>query len=186
MTGREAGARINFGVLWAHIGRVHDAVNRAGFVTAAGLLGAVVLIYSHEVVVRYFFAAPTKWASDVVTYFQCAMIFLVMPDLTRRSEHVAITFLPEALSPPTARVLRKLALLTGAVCCVLAACLSAQANISQFRDNVTTVAAISIPKWWVSSFITYGFAGSALYFLRMLWAPEDLAVFPDGEPRGLD
>jgi TRAP-type C4-dicarboxylate transport system permease small subunit len=186
MSRRDAGAPTRYGTICTRFCRCHDAINRVGYILGAALLGAIVSIYSYEVAARHFFTAPTKWASDFVTYFQCMMIFTVMPEITRRAEHVAITLIPEALPPSAAEILHKFTLAAGAFCCAVAAWFSIQANISQFEQQVTTVAAIPIPKWWVSSFMTYGFAGSALYFLRPLCLPAGPDEYGGDRVKGAD
>ena len=61
-------------------------------------LAVIVVSFCYEVVSRYFFNAPTIWASPFASYGLCAAIFLAMPELTRTSSHIALNFLNDALS----------------------------------------------------------------------------------------
>ena len=49
--------------------------------------------YAFEVVARYFFNSPTEWANAIVSYLLCAVIFLALPEQTRRRAHITITIL---------------------------------------------------------------------------------------------
>ena len=61
-------------------------------------LAVIAISFCYEVVSRYFFNAPTIWASPFASYGLCAAIFLAMPELTRTSSHIALNFLNDALS----------------------------------------------------------------------------------------
>ena len=65
------------------LGALHDALTQATFAAAALCTVAIAVCYCYEVVARYFFNAPTEWATPFVTYGLCAMIFLALPQLTR-------------------------------------------------------------------------------------------------------
>ena len=148
------------------LGNLHDRVTVAGFALAAALVGAIAAAFCYEVVARYFFFAPTAWTYDVGCYLLAAVIFLSIPEMTRRGAHIHVNLIFDYLTPNGARMLR---LLTGAL--AVAACLAAtwitgSETWRQFSEGVWTLSALPIPKWWVSIFIPYGMLSSALYFLR--------------------
>ena len=82
---------------------LHDRITIAGNYFAMGLLFIICLSFSYEVVARYIFNAPTLWANALVSYLLCATVFLSVPELTRRNEHVTINILRDAL-PATTRI----------------------------------------------------------------------------------
>jgi TRAP-type C4-dicarboxylate transport system permease small subunit len=150
------------------LGELHDRVTVAGFAVAAALVGAIAAAFCYEVVARYFFSAPTAWTYDVGCYLLAAVIFLAMPEMTRRGAHIHVGLIFDHL---TARGARALRLMIGAL--AVAACLSAawftgSETWRQFEQGVWTLSALPIPKWWVSIMIPYGMLSSALYFLRQL------------------
>ena len=121
---------------------------------------------------RYFFNAPTTWANAVVSYLLCAVIFLAMPEQTRRRTHIAITILVDRADPDGADLWHMLIAIVAAATCFAVFWISASETWSQFRDGVLTVATYEIPKWWISIFIAYGLLSSALYFLREALDPH--------------
>src|SRR3954471_20983462 len=99
------------------LARLHDALSRAGFIGAAGILAFISLAYCYEVVSRYFFNAPTIWASPLVSYGLLLTIFLALPDLARRGLHISVDLHETWLSPTALkRLLRGTRLIAAVVC----------------------------------------------------------------------
>ena len=154
------------GSLRASLARAHDAVTHVGFAGAGCCLTLIVCSYCYEVVARYFFSAPTEWASSLVSYALCGMVFMAMPELSRQRIHIVINMLLDRLTPEKAEGLRRiLALVVGAMC-LLAAWFTLDTTIGQYRDDIQTLTAWPIAKWPVSSFIVYGMFSTSIYFLR--------------------
>ncbi|MFV0244718.1 MAG: TRAP transporter small permease [Qingshengfaniella sp.] len=149
------------------IGRLHDGLTDAGFILSTLGLAAMVMIYCAEVVTRYFLGQPLDWANDTFSNLLCMTLFSMVPHATRSLAHIEINLIPEML--PAAR--RPLALLTnlaGCVVCAFIAWMSLSENLRQIAMGILTEQNHPVPVWWISVFITYGFASSALYFLRFL------------------
>lgn len=144
----------------------HDRVTRSGFYLAAACLVVIVCSYSYEVICRYFFSAPTTWASSMVSYMLCAMVFLVMPDLARQKVHIFISVLPDKLPTRQATTLQRLTGAVSAITCLFAAWFSLDATLTQFVNSITTVNEWRIPKWLLSMLIPYGMISTAIYFVR--------------------
>lgn len=148
------------------IARLHDHITRFGFYLGGATLCGIVLCFWIEVVARYFFNAPTLWSSSLVAYFLCIAVSLSMPELARTNGHIAINVLPERLSPlMRQRYDRMIALVAGGVC-IVTAWIIVKETLRQFDGGTTTALGLNIPKYWVSSFICYGFINTALHFLR--------------------
>ena len=145
---------------------VHDGLTFFAAVLASIGLISIVTFYVYEVITRYFFNAPTAWVSDFVSYALAASIFLALPKVTKDKGHVAVTILVDVVPETIANYVHTIISLIGFGCLGLAAYISLQENIRQFTKNIETLAIIPIPQWWVSSFITFGLALSALYMLR--------------------
>lgn len=150
----------------AALGRLHDAVTRVGYVLAIFCLVAIVCSYTYEVVVRHFFAAPTTWASSLVSYMLILMVFLVMPELTRDRVHIFISVVLDTLSEATAVRLQRVSYVVAAIACVIAAGFSFDATAQQFARGISTVNEWRVPKWLLSGAIPYAFFSTAIYFLR--------------------
>lgn len=150
------------------LAKAHDALTHWSYVLAAVLLGVIFVQYCAEVVLRYVFNAPTDWGGELISYAQCASVFLVMPLLTKQGSHVAITFIIENLPPRAAGILSWVIYLISFVICLLGAWISLDENIRQYVQDVQLMKVHPIPQWWISVFVTYGFLMSAFHFLRHL------------------
>jgi len=145
---------------------VHDFVTRVGFILSAWCLAVIVFSYCFEVVARYFFGTPTVWASSLVSYLLCAMIFLVVPELSRKKIHIFISIVPDTLPTKWATALQRSTHFAGFVACMLATWFCLDATTAQYMRGILTINEWRIPKWMVSAFIPYGMFSAGLYFLR--------------------
>ncbi len=153
-----------------------SALTRTLFVLACVALLLMLGAYVAEVVLRYIFNAPTRWSSDVVSYAMLVSVVFALPAVTRDGGHVAITSLVERLAPARqALAFRALAWLSAAVC-LAAVALMGQQGFAQWQDGIDTVAAIAIPKWWLSAAVAIGLAGAAAHFVVHALAPAATAL----------
>ncbi|MGI9486691.1 MAG: TRAP transporter small permease [Geminicoccaceae bacterium] len=146
----------------------HDLVTEAAAALAVLGLGLIVFSYVFEVFTRYVLNSPTSWVSDFVSYALSASVFLALPKVTRERGHVAVTILVDILPDRVADWAHAAVSLMGFACLGFAAWISLEENIRQYSRGIETLAINPIPVWWVSSFITFGLAMSALYMLRHL------------------
>lgn len=157
---------------WAgRLGRAHNAVTAIGVWLAMAGLAGIVAAYVFEVVARYAFDAPTRWSADLVSYLLLFVTFMAMPDVTRRGGHVAVTVLVERLPAPGRTALARAISAIGAAICLALAWLSADETARQFERGIRMMAAWPAPKGWISVWIVYGFASSAVYFARLSFRP---------------
>lgn len=150
------------------LGRAHDGLTLLGFHLSRVCLAIIVFAYCYEVFSRYFFAAPTWWSDEAVSYSLSIGCFLMMPYVTREKGHVAVTVLLDLLSPERRRMFDAFIYFVGFLACAAATWISLDENIRQVVKDVHLMKVKPIPKYWISVWITYGFASSAIYFLRLL------------------
>jgi C4-dicarboxylate transporter, DctQ subunit len=155
---------------------LHDRLTVAGFAVATALVGAIAVAFSYEVVARYFLSAPTAWTYDVGCYLLAAVIFLAMPEMTRRGAHIHVGIIFDHISARAARALRLAIGLLAIAACLSAAWFTGSETWRQFDQGVWTLSALPIPEWWVSILIPYGMLSSALHFLRRLGSDASSAV----------
>ncbi|MCF3934958.1 TRAP transporter small permease [Acuticoccus sp. M5D2P5] len=161
--------------LWTSFIKLHDALTTVAFVLGTVMLVVITGSYVYEVVARYFFTAPTKWAADLVGYALCAGVFLLLPKVTATRGHVAVTLIFERVGKATEKRLLRFIDLLGAVFCGYAAWLSFNENVRQAEKGIMTIANQPIPKYWVTGFITFGLLLAAIHFLRHVVRPPDEA-----------
>ena len=134
-------------------------------------LAAIVAAYCWEVVARYFFGTPTRWSAEFVSYALLFVTFMALPKVTADGAHIAVTVLQERLPDRMEREAERAIGLIGAVICLFLAWIAGSETARQAERGIAMMGAISAPKAWVSVWIAYGFALSALQFLRRALLP---------------
>jgi TRAP-type C4-dicarboxylate transport system permease small subunit len=148
--------------------RLHGLITDVGYLAAALGLAGMGALYCMEVVFRYFLNSPTRWSLEVVTYLMLAVTFLAIPHAVRAGMQIAVTLLADLYPSQTARLAVVLNSIGFALCAFLAY-VSLGENLAQYAGSIETIGNLVFPKWWLSVFITYGFANSALWYLRLLF-----------------
>ena len=146
--------------------RVHDIISKGAWHAAALALGLVVVIFAYEVTMRYVFSAPTRWASDVVSFLLLVTVFLAAPWLARQRGHVAVTILPEMLPPRAERMVVASGYVVAAIVSFLAAWICIGETVLLYGRDTMTLTSFRIPKWWLLAVISYGLLDCGLQFLR--------------------
>jgi len=152
--------------VYENLCRLHDILTKYAAILAAILLGLIVTAYVFEVIARYFFNSPTSWVSDFVSYALAVSIFLALPKVTQDNGHVAVTIVVDIIPAKAADVVYTIVSLIGFACLAFSAYVSLQENTRQYIKDIETLAINPVPQWWISSFITFGLAMSALHMLR--------------------
>lgn len=163
---------------------IHDTITRTGFFLAGVCLVLVVFTYCYEVVARYFFSSPTFWASSLVAYLLCFIVFLVTPELARDRTHITITIVLDVMPDNYARFLNRCGYATAALACLLAAGFCLDATLTQYGRGIGTVNTWRVPKWPLSAAITYGFCSTGIYYVRHLFSREGSATSAAGVVHG--
>jgi TRAP-type C4-dicarboxylate transport system permease small subunit len=166
--------------------RLHGLITDLGYLAAAFGLVGMGLLYCMEVVARYFLNSPTRWSLEVVAYLMLTVMFLAVPHAARGGMHIAVTLLAD-IQPAHARRLTRVLNSIGVVLCGFVAYVSCGENVAQYLGSIETIGNLVFPKWWLSVFITYGFANSALWYARLLFAGGEpiepvLALVPRSGP----
>ncbi|AJE46812.1 TRAP dicarboxylate transporter subunit DctQ [Celeribacter indicus] len=147
-------------------------LSKAAFVLASAALAVIVASFAYEVVMRYFFNAPTRWASDLVSFLLLSAVFLAAPWLTREGGHVSITLLPDLLPEAWSRRIVAAGFLAAAAVCLWAGWIVAGEVRILYARGTMTLSAVPAPKWWFTALILFGFVNSALYFLRLAFGTQ--------------
>jgi TRAP-type C4-dicarboxylate transport system permease small subunit len=98
----------------------------------------------------------------------------MMPRVTQTRGQVAVTVLLERLPPQAQAVAERLIWLLGFAATAAVTWFAAGETARQIERGVQMMAAMPIPKWWVSIWIAFGFGLTALQFLRLALARQSL------------
>jgi TRAP-type C4-dicarboxylate transport system permease small subunit len=99
-------------------------------------------------------------------------LFLVLPAVTARREHVAISLLVEHRSAKVKRAFARIAAVAGTCGCAIAGAFALARVFGQAAEGIHTIAMLPIPKWWLSALACYGLWSSGLHFLRQALASQ--------------
>lgn len=144
-------------------------------ILSALILAGMVSLFVMEIFMRYAMDAPTKWSNDVISFIMPAMIFLALPEVTRRNQHIAITFLVEALDDDAAAKWGRVLAFVSAIVSALAAWIVASSALKQFSTGILTNTVIQVPKWALLSPIAFSCGIVALIFLTTAVTGRDEA-----------
>lgn len=158
------------------LARLHDTTSRGLFLAAGASLALTVMLYLFEVCARYVFNAPTTWTSELVQYCLSAVIFLALPDITRRQAHILIDLIPQALSARGASILSHVNSFVAGIACASAGLIVAFETHKQFEQGLLTNAAHPIPRWWITAIIAVGLLSAALHFIRNAFAKPEFSA----------
>src|SRR3972149_899917 len=94
------------------------------------------------------------------------MIFLTVPEMTRRGAQISVSFLVDGLPERFRRNLTSIILLAAALVCLICAWIAGAETWRQYVRGIETISAFPVLKWWISIFVPYGLLGSSIYFFR--------------------
>ena len=151
-----------------------------GLITACGLLAAVIVAalagcVALEVVMRYFFGAPTRWVIEFSEYALLWLAFLAGAWIRRADGHVRVEMLTEALSPRWQRRMHFVTSWVGAgVCAVL--CWTTTAYVLRICETGEILfKSVPIEKWEIMAVMPPGLALLAIQFARRAFRPPPAA-----------
>lgn len=138
----------------------------------SALAGALIVLYvaltiGANVLGRYVFESPLKWALPTTEYSLLYLTFLAAPIVLRREGHVRMTAITERLGG-TARLWFYIvgSFISSAVCGVMA-WQSFEKTVEEFQSGAILLSGIEVPRALVTWVIPYGFILLGLQFLRM-------------------
>ncbi|MFH2129346.1 MAG: TRAP transporter small permease [bacterium] len=151
-----------------------NGITRVCLLLSGLALLILLLSYIYEVVMRYFFNAPTLWTYDMSTWFLCIMIMLALPAVTRDGGNIAITFLLEKMSKAAQHSFNKVIALISCGICLVTAWICFSETIRQFEQGIETLWNSPVPKWVISIVIPFGFLISGCHFLTFCFnSPQE-------------
>lgn len=157
--------RLGRALLWAH-----DALVTLSYWLGAGALGLIVMIFSYEVFSRYLMGAPTKWASDFVSFLLLISIFLVLPHVTRIDGNVSVPILLNVLGRRASDFMRRLGFVLGAAVCLWASYIFLDETLRLMDRGTATLTSVRFPKWILFAFLVFGMLNAGLAFLRLAFS----------------
>lgn len=123
---------------------------------AAVLLLLTGIFLSWEVLGRYVFNAPTKWASELSELFLLWGVFLGLARTVHHRENITIEVLYDRLQPRTQRAIDLAALTFVLVFFLFTARYGFELAWDSVKAGTTTGTMVDIPSWWEEGAVPVG------------------------------
>ena len=137
----------------ALLDRLTDSLGRV----SAWLLFATGAMITYDVSARYFFNAPTIWASELSIVAMIWATFLGMTMLLRRRQHIRITMLIGQLGPRGRAASDAFSFLVIAVFSAVAAWHGFDITWDSLERGRSAGTLLNLPNWWTEAVIPVGF-----------------------------
>jgi C4-dicarboxylate transporter DctQ subunit len=118
------------------------------FVAGLVLLFVTLSIFV-DVILRYFFASPTIWITEVSTYLFLYLIFLGTAYALQQGTHIRVTFLLDRLSQKLKRVINVLTSVFSMIFTAVLMWQSSRMTWSAFREHWTSPTMLNAPMAYI-------------------------------------
>jgi len=150
-------------------GRVLDALIMACALLAVLIMIALVVSVCYEVVMRYFFNAPTRWVVEFSEYALLQLAFLGGAWVLREEAHVSVEMVTELLPRRGREIMFVITSLVGAATCGLFFWVSLVYLIGIYDTGEMLYKSMEVKKWAVMAVMAPGLLLLTLQFLRRAW-----------------
>jgi len=154
--------------------RALGTVARLGLGLSILLLFGITVLVSGQVLMRNVFSVGLPWADELARYFGIAMVYLTVPHLLDRGQHIAVELLPNAL---TGRA-RAVVLLVAELSVIAFAALS----VWGFARFLERAARFSTPALGMPNLVFYMPALLGIVLLALVAVLRAITTLRDGEP----
>jgi len=142
-------------------------------VIAIGLLGGALLVcvagmVTYEVLMRYFFNAPTTWVMEISIYFSLAGIFLSLAFVLKGKAHVRVDFVINRLPPRTTISLEIITSLLAIVYCGVMAWEGMKLVLNSFHLGEVSPTILKVPMFIPQVFIPVGSTLLGVTFVKYI------------------
>ncbi len=158
-------------------------VGNGGFLGILGL-GFMVISISYDVILRYFFAAPTNWALEVNTFLLVFLCVIPAADVLKAGVQIRITFLTERLSARTRDRLEILRVIAGFLFCAVMTWKGAVMALHAWQHNDRMSTSLGTPMVIPYLFLPVGFALLGIQYLAFLKGKKEKPEETGGRPPG--
>lgn len=136
------------------------------------IIAGVLFVYSTvstcvEVVMRYFFAKPTNWLSEINEFILYVAPFIAAAWILKHDGHIKMDLLVKCLSFRNQALLNAVTSIMGILVCLTIACFGATVTLDSFQTNYLTASGyIRITRGYITVFGVLGYILLAIQFIR--------------------
>ena len=141
--------------------------NLDAIITATTLSICVVLVNAN-VIMRYFFNSPLRWAEEVVTSLFVWTVFIGSAYAYRKHSHLGVDILVNILPPKMKKVVKAAMSIVELLVLIMLTVISSQYVYHLIFNRtgklkVVMTDLLRIPKWWTGIAVPIGFGLSVIY-----------------------
>ena len=149
------------------ISRIFDRVIDLSAFAGALIVLYVALTIGANVLMRYVFESPLRWALPTTEYSLLYLTFLAAPVVLRREGHVRMTAITERLGNRGKLWFYIVGSFISSGVCGILTWKSFEKTVEEFQSGAVLLSGIEVPRAGVTWVISYGFTLLGLQFLRM-------------------
>ena len=146
-------------------GKAFDRILDILTVCASVLVFFIMFIICYDVILRYFFNAPTTWVVEISSIILLFVPFLVGGWVLRREGHVKMDLVLEHLSKKNQTIINTITSIVAAVVCLILAYYGTKLTWDFYKTNYLTNTFLRLPQSPILSIIPFGFL---LLFIQSL------------------
>lgn len=151
------------------LGRVFDRILDFTAFAACFLIVFLLLSVCYEVVMRYFFDAPTDWVVEYASLIVLWVPFLVAAYVLRLDKHTKMDILVGQLNPTTQAVINIVSYIICALICFGIAVFGTKVVWYYYKTGFATQTFLMIPKWPLMSVIPFSAILLFIEFIRKIF-----------------
>ena len=155
--------------------RVVDVLISVCGLLALMIVAALAICVGLEVVMRYFFGAPTRWVIEFSEYALLWLAFLAGAWILREEGHVRVEMLTELLSSRWQRNLHAITSWLGAGVCAVFCWVTVSYVFRIQQSGELLFKSVPVEKWEVMAVMPPGLALLAIQFVRRAFRPPPAA-----------
>ena len=161
-------------------GALVDALITGFGLLALVIVAALAVCVGLEVVMRYFFGAPTRWVIEFSEYALLWLAFLAGAWILRAEGHVRVEMMTELLSPRWQQRLHFVTSWLGAGVCAVFCWVTADYVLRIYESGEMLFKAVPVEKWTIMAVMPPGLALLAIQFVRRAFRPPHAAGLAAG------
>ena len=148
------------------LAKIFDSV----LIGAAYLAGAIIILMmlsiSYEVVMRYFFNAPTIWVIDFAGYMQQALVLLGAAWVLKTGSHTRVDIFLNRFSSRTQKIINLFTASLGLAACVLFLWKGLEATLGAYQRGDFLYREVKVPSAPLLAFFPLAFLLLSIQFCR--------------------
>jgi len=155
-------------ILLEKINRSFDVLLSSTAIICGAMIFFIVISVCYDVGARYFFNAPTSWATETAAFILLILPFLVAAWVLKQNTHVRMDLIYDALRKRNKCILDALTSLLSILVCLILVWRGTLVTIDLFNQKTLTLTTMRVIQWPFMAVIPLGIFLFFIEYLRRL------------------